>query len=81
MLGHQLFGFSEAPQFNVLIAADRIRGVGDDDGQGMVIVVEMRQHLRNGLAIPGDELALRTAHPGVAKEIPAATTQRLETAQ
>src|SRR5882672_3809818 len=47
----------------------------------MVTVVEVRQHLRDSLAIPGDELALRTAHPGVTKGIPAVATQRLETTQ
>ena len=81
MLGNQLLGFREAPQFNILVAADRIRGVGNDHGQGMVTVVEVRQHLRDGLTIPGDELALRTAHLGVAKRIPAVATQGLETAQ
>src|SRR6266478_2576531 len=47
----------------------------------MVTVVEVRQHLRDGLAIPGDELALRTAYLGVSKGIPAVATQCLETAQ
>ena len=70
MLGDQFLGFSETPQFNVLVAADRLRSIGNDHGQGMVTVVEVRQHLRDGLAIPGDELALRTAHLGVAKEDP-----------
>src|SRR5215813_11190641 len=81
MLGDQLLGFSETPQFNSLVSSDRVRGVGDDYGQGMVTVVEVRQHLRDSLAIPGDELALRTAHLGITKGIPAVATQRLKTAQ
>src|SRR4030095_11747945 len=78
MLGNQLLSFSQAPQLNLLVPADRIWGVGDDHSQGMVTVVEVRQHLRDGLAIPGDELALCTAHLGIAKEIPAMATQCLE---
>src|SRR5262249_49043078 len=61
MLGDQLLGFSEVPQFNILVSPDRIWSVGDNHGQGMVTVVEVRQYLCDGLAIPGDELALRTA--------------------
>src|SRR5262245_39125150 len=81
MLGDQLLGFSETPQFDMLVSPDRVRSIGDDHGQGMVILVKMRQHLRDSLLIPGDKLALRTAHLGIAKRIPAAATQRLETAQ
>src|SRR5262249_22706569 len=72
MLGNQFLGFSQAPQFNIFVSPNRIRSVGDDYGQGIVTVVEVRQHLRDGLAIPGDELALRTAHLSMAKRIPAA---------
>src|SRR5262245_40150645 len=81
MLGDQLLGFSETPQFNMLVSSDRVRSVGDNHGQGMVTVVEMRQYLRDSLAIPGDELALRTTHLGITKGIPAMATQRLKTAQ
>src|SRR4029450_12966584 len=36
MLGTQLLSFSQAPQLNLLVPADRIWGVGDDHSQGMV---------------------------------------------
>src|SRR5882724_5036533 len=74
MLGYQLLGFGQAPQFNFLIAADGLGSIHNHHRQGMIAVVEVRQHLSDGLAIPGDQLALRPAHFGITKEVPAATT-------
>src|SRR5438270_357459 len=52
MLRDQFLGFGETVQFNLLIAADSVRGIGNHDRQGVIAVVEMRQHLRARLSLP-----------------------------
>src|SRR5262249_27847946 len=80
MLRDQFLGFSETVEFNILVAADSVWGVGNPHRQGVIAVVELCQHLRDRVAIPRDQLQLLTAHFRIAKEVPARTTPRLHAA-